>query len=171
MIIETKTFYFEGTSEVMCCYFAQRDGRVVGDTGTGTAVIHKHTQGSPALLPLAALEGNWPTTTDLSLHTYTSSLSGLKGIRRDFIPVLPAALLRSRLMWHINVLFGKRAKHDGVEEARWRRRRPWQRRQYQRQGKTSHNEQRAGAFPFETSPSEQVSPVVVRRWNSQAICV
>lgn len=54
IVIETRTFYFEGTSEVMCCYFAQRDGRVVGDTGTGTAVIHKHTQGSPALLPLAA---------------------------------------------------------------------------------------------------------------------
>lgn len=54
IIIEARTFYFEGTSEVMCCYFAQRDGRVVGDTGTGTAVIHKHTQGSPALLPLAA---------------------------------------------------------------------------------------------------------------------
>lgn len=29
-------FYFEGTPEVMCCYFAQRDGR--GWSGTGTVV-------------------------------------------------------------------------------------------------------------------------------------
>lgn len=37
------------------------------DRKTGTAVILKHTQSSPALVPTSASEGNGPTPTDLSL--------------------------------------------------------------------------------------------------------
>ncbi len=67
-------------------------------------------------------------------------------------PSLPPSFLRSRLMWHINVPAAKRAKHDGAEEARRRRRRPWQHREYQRQGKLRPAGGRDAVSPLRPRP-------------------
>lgn len=60
-------FYFEGTSEVMCCYFAHRDGREC--SGGQGLQWYTNTQWNPALVPTADFEGNWPTAAELSLQT------------------------------------------------------------------------------------------------------
>lgn len=159
-------FYFEGTSEVMCCYFAHRDGGADGRTEGQEDRDCSDTQTHVVKTSSATDDWLW------CKRTYANR-SFAPNVNEQFIRTGPRSsprrpcLPRSRLMWNINVPVGKRAKHDGVEEARWRRR-PWQRRQYQRQGKRSHSEQRATGFPCGRSPSEQVSPVVVR--TTRAVC-
>lgn len=146
--------------------------------GTGTAVINKHTQGSRSYLvelccSATDFQASWPSRTELSrqnrvrnpglyLKPPPKKNSRILSPSPSFLPPESAYVThRPRQR--------KRAKHDGAEEARRRRRRPWQRREYQRQGKVHRNDCKDGSFHLRPRPQNKLVRLLSDAVNSRAI--